>query len=526
VLGCTLVVRRLASGTSIGVPDLHPFPQVAIGCKTRKFLRLGLLVGLGLSFSGRAAADPPGMDSYALPGVARIGVAGAETPRFSLASTIGYGWIESLGPVRGSHHRVMGSLAAAATPASWLNLGVRFDERYDVHPRDARGHDDSAVGDPRLFARASRRLGERFGIGAELVAWLPGDTAPSMDPGATTMDFRALGSWFHPSSGTVVAALAGYRLDQSSNAVRHPEWLRAGDRISLGLSEFDSVLLGVGLSQKLGQYEALGEFTGDWLVGSKSPRWNESPWRVTVGVRRRATRVISLELRADALLSGRPRVGPNDHLTPVESRLAVMAGVRFEFWGKPASSPPPPPATAPKPEATPVPPPVAPVPATTTLAGKITDTSGQGLENARVTLTVGGKTLEADTAADGSFTIGEVPVGDVELRVQALGYVTVKRRLSARQGAGVAVALEPALPAGQLRGLIRSFAGDPLSARVAVEPGGLAAQTDPEGRFELDLAPGSYRVVIEAEGFRPQKRTVRIENRGVTVINAELEAKR
>ena len=167
-----------------------------------------------------------------------------------------------------------------------------------------------------------------------------------------------------------------------------------------------------------------------------------------------------------------------------------------------------------------------PPPVLATLTGKITDSTGQGVEHARVTLTVGGQKLEADTAADGSFALNQVPPGAAELRVDALGYVTVRRAITAREGESVAIALEPALPAGQLRGLIRSFAGEPLRARVQVEPGGISAQTDQEGRFELDLAPGTYRVMIEADGYRPQKRNVRIENRGVTVINAELEGKR
>jgi hypothetical protein len=496
---------------------------VASGSTTRPFRRLPLLVGLGLSLTGRAAADSPGLGPYALPSIERVGVAGQTTARFALASTLGYGWTESLGPVRGSHHRLSGTLAATATPTSWLNVGAGFDERYDVHPRDALGRDDSAVGDPRLFVRASRRFGEHLGLGTELVGWFPGDTAPAIEPSATTLDLRLLGSWWHLSSGTVAAVLAGFRLDQSAESVRHPEHLRAGDRISLGVSDFHAVLLGLGLSQRIGRFEALGELSGDWLVGSRAPRWSDSPWRVTLGVRRPATHALSFELRGDVLLSGRPPVGPNDPLVPIEPRFVVSAGIRLELWGKPTPLPP---VAGPKSSTQPVGASPQPLPVIATLQGKITDTAGQGVEHAHVTLTLAAEKLEADTAADGSFALNQVPEGAAELRVDALGYVTVRRTITAREGEPVAIALEPALPAGQLRGLIRSFAGEPLSARVEVEPGGISAQTDREGRFELDLAPGSYRVMIEADGYRPQKRNVRIENRGVTVINAELEGKR
>jgi uncharacterized membrane protein len=76
---------------------------------------------------------------------------------------------------------------------------------------------------------------------------------------------------------------------------------------------------------------------------------------------------------------------------------------------------------------------------------------------------------------------------------------------------------------GQLRGLVRSFSGQGVTAKVNVQPGQLEVFCDEQGAFELDLPPGTYTVTIEAEGYLAQKRPVRIRKDGVTVLNADLQ---
>jgi len=47
--------------------------------------------------------------------------------------------------------------------------------------------------------------------------------------------------------------------------------------------------------------------------------------------------------------------------------------------------------------------------------------------------------------------------------------------------------------------------------------------TGPDGKFEIDVPPGKYTIAIRAEGHLGQRRTVRVENRGVTILNADLK---
>jgi uncharacterized membrane protein len=86
----------------------------------------------------------------------------------------------------------------------------------------------------------------------------------------------------------------------------------------------------------------------------------------------------------------------------------------------------------------------------------------------------------------------------------------------------IVVQLEPAAPTGQVRGLVRSFTGKGLAARVRIDPVGTELSTERDGTFAVDVPPGDYEVVIEASGHETQRRTVKVERDGVVVLNADL----
>jgi hypothetical protein len=83
----------------------------------------------------------------------------------------------------------------------------------------------------------------------------------------------------------------------------------------------------------------------------------------------------------------------------------------------------------------------------------------------------------------------------------------------------------PRLPSGQLRGLVRSLSGRPIQAEIRVEPTGRALRAA-GGRFEIDVAPGTYEVTIAAPGFATQKRRVQVEQNGVTLLDVDLRGDR
>ncbi|HKP57944.1 MAG TPA: carboxypeptidase-like regulatory domain-containing protein [Polyangiales bacterium] len=77
-------------------------------------------------------------------------------------------------------------------------------------------------------------------------------------------------------------------------------------------------------------------------------------------------------------------------------------------------------------------------------------------------------------------------------------------------------------PAGQIRGNVRAFSGQPLAATVSLDPGSIEVTADERGEFRLDVAPGSYTVQLRARGYRTQTRTITVDDNGVTVLNVEL----
>jgi hypothetical protein len=94
----------------------------------------------------------------------------------------------------------------------------------------------------------------------------------------------------------------------------------------------------------------------------------------------------------------------------------------------------------------------------------------------------------------------------------------------------------PAPPRGQIRGLVRSLRGTAVAAQIGIESeSAAAAEAAPpekhdlraeDGRFEIDVAPGKYRVTVVAPGYKTQTREVDVEENGVTVLNVDLRAER
>jgi len=495
-----------------------------------------LLVLLG----PRAAEAQDGADTslgdtdWALPGIVRVGVAATRGPRLAGAATGGYGYTEAIGPQDGSNLRLGGTLSVAGAPTRWLELALRLDGRYNSHPDDGRGSDRNLIGDPRFGVRLGHQVADAFHFGVEGIVWLPGEDAPSIDFGATTVDARGLAAWRPKDSGLTLALLAGYRFDQSASAAQDPRTLRIGDRISLGLSDFDALLLGLGMAQRMGAVELLGEFSTDLMLGSGAPPASQSPLRATAGARYHLTPEVQLQALADVTLSGRPGVDPDDPFVPIEPRFSALLGVRYllDFVEKPAAAPeppppppPPPPKPEPKPKPKPGPPPPPPEPPSGKISGVVTDEAGKPLDNAFITVVAGDTEENLDSGADGRFEVQKVAVGEATVKVEVEGFETVEKKVQVSEGKteSVAFTLVAALPAGQLRGLVRSFSGQPLVAKILVVETGAETTTGPDGKFEIDVPPGRYTIAIRAEGHLGQRRNVRVENRGVTILNADLK---
>jgi hypothetical protein len=464
----------------------------------------------------------------ALPGIVHVPVAGSMQTGAALSASGGYGYIESvLG--RGDHHdRFFGTIAGSVRPTPWLAFALELDGRYDHDVDPVQGNGNAFVGDPRLFARVGTDLPHGFRIGAQLGLWIPGDHAPSFVLDAATLDVIAMAAYAPPGSPLVVAVHAGGRWDNSAASAPDAARLSGSSRIGLGVNDASGILSGIGASVRVARrFEILGDVSADWLVGHDAPAALESPIVAALGARWDANerRTVSLQLSFDVSPSKRPDEAPGQVLVDVEPLFSASIGLVLRPGVGPARPPPAPePVEERAPEVLPLPAPKA-----TVIKGTVTTATGAPLAHAQVRLTpLGGEPIAVETDAAGTFEYQDVAFGSAALEVQARGYAVATRdvRVAVGETAVVAIALDPAIPPAQIRGVVRDFAGKPVAASVVIQPVGTTAVVRPDGAFEVDVKPGTYEVVITARGYTPQRRKVVVEPQGVTLLNVDLRGAR
>jgi len=487
--------------------------------------RAAVFIAASLASSPARAADDaaeqaaqPG-DPAAPQALGRVFAVGPSPRAIHLVSSGGYGYTESVLNAGDAHHRAAGSVAVEARPYGWLGLSLRLDGRYDRH-ESTQGSDDGWIGDPRVFVRVERAFGAVFRAGARLGVWFPGGTAPSIDFSAVTPELTGALTCALPDSFWL-AVNAGYRVNRSTRTATDAAQLSAADRVGLDLSAYDQALLGLAAIYGAGRAQAFAELSAELMVGAGSPPASESPLRVGGGVRFALGRDLRLEAEAEADVGKRPALSAAGPLVPMPPRAALWLGVAYRFG---ASAPPPPAPAAPPPAV------VAPPPTTrATVDGQVVAADGAALTEPRVTVQADGEAdaTPVDVDRDGRFTISRKAGEAVTIHAEAAGYepATAPVTLAAGPAAAVTLTLRRKLPSGQIRGLVRSFKGSGLDAEVKIDPGDQTLHAK-DGRFEADVAPGTYDVTITAPGYETQRRRVEVEQNGVTLLNADLRSAR
>jgi hypothetical protein len=460
-----------------------------------------------------------------VPGFYRVPVVAAAPLGVLFAGGLSYGFTEGQVAAPGDHHRVHGRMAAGVTPIPWLDLSMGTNLRHDRHSDDELGADAGTVLDSDLHLQAGGRLGGDFHVGAGVGAGFVRGVSTARSLANPALDLHLLAAFLPRQRPFSLGMMAGFRYDLSARAVGDPESYRAGDRLALGLSEFNAVPLGVGGRYRFGATELIAEISGDILVGAGAPGFAESPSRATAGARHWLGDMLALRVVTDTALSARPATGPSDPLSPIEPRFQVLVGMAYNVldWA-PASEEVP----APPPLHRPAPPPEAPKevvpPAVASLQVNVTTLEGHALSDAVVEVMLGTTPVAVPHDHLQSYRVSELGVGDGTLRVSAARLKTHTQSIQLRAGAPLVidVQLQPEPPAGQLRGLVRSFGGKGLQARVRIEPLGTELATDERGTFLADVPPGRYVIVIHAPGHQSQRRQVEVTPDGVVILNADL----
>jgi hypothetical protein len=481
------------------------------GCSARAAFAIGVAVwGALASIAARAGAEPPST-------LGRVVEAGPGEPTFYLLSAAGYGYTGAVLGIGDRHHRLTGTLAVDGRPVPWLGLALRLDGRYDLHTAPGRPDDDGWVGDPRLYLRTDHALASGLRLGLRAGLWLPGRNAPSVRYGALSPELTALLS--APIGRAVLVTLnAGYRLNRSAQSAPDAERMSAVDRIALEVSAFDQVLLGGSVVYRRGQWQGYLDADAELLLGSGSPSPLASPIWIGLGGRRELSPTVWLDGRLEVSPSARPNLDATAPLVPLPPRVAIWIGLVYQAIRPTAPAPAPPPVLAPvaAPEIKPATPPPG------ELRGRVTAADGGALDGLQVVIARAEERQMVPVDAGGQFTFVGAP-GRIMVEVEAAGYIRAQAPATLVAGVSTTLefSLERRLPAGQLRGLVRSLAGVALDATIRIEPTGQELRAS-KGRFEADVAPGSYKVLISMPGYVTQKRAVLVEENGVTVLNVDL----
>jgi hypothetical protein len=505
-----------------------------------------------------ADADPLPIVQSAMP--SGVHVARAETLDQGVAVVqvvSGLGYRRGL---LGSDHSLVRALANVAgaygiTPT--LTVGLSLDGYYDRHagfptgPSSGCGDtcEEGYVGAPHLSGRYVRRVGD-VAVGAHAELWIPGDQMPSLKLGATSLELRGLVS-LHVGPG-LLSIDAGLRLDNTGKTTNDIVSLTVPDRVSYGSSDYHALVAGlhyaVIVSSRLwvAGESSVARFIGRppagradledgrWLArlgGSVgyafTPHWHAIAFIDAV----KSPGVLDTQAMANEI-----------PLIPYEPVLTTGLGVQARFGGGSAS---PSRADAQRRSCwdTPAGCESEEQPLVGAIAGTVLDDDGKPLGGATVTITgkATGVSAMATTSADGTYAITNIRLGkrtltptrigptstdtleetELEMRIEADGRDPVVSRITAPkpgQNAVPAVTLQPTLPSGQVKGIVRTRRGEPIAnAVIDVVPGEATAISGVDGTFAIDLVPGTYKVTAKAPGYKAQQLQVTIDPNGVSL---------
>jgi hypothetical protein len=507
------VVCSLADCGSEDAKILDSMDQALRAPRRRAAAGLGTLVVATLAFVlglGHASAQLP-IDVQGLRGGRHVGSAAPvdRSPRAILG--LGYAYTESVFDGTDTHHRLFGEAAAAWAPWQLLQLSLGFDARYDTH--DSRdGRDGGGALGTWLATRHAYQLGEHWALGARTALHFPPAATISRGFEGVSPELGAIATYlFEPAQELTLNI--GYRFDRSAHSVSDARDLRPGDRVAAQISAYDALLLGLLYAMPIGPITASAEWSWDVATGSGAPSAIDSPMRLRLAAQLKLNERFLPGVELGVSPSGRPNF--DTYVARIEPRMwfALTCGIRFAPDTRELA--PPPPVQPVIEDAKPEPP---------RLAVKVVDASGAPVDGATVQLAVEGARKEATTDAAGTLELELRPDLEHTLSVSAEGFQPHTVMVSGTAGRQpLEVSLARVLPEGEIKGNVRSLrGGQPVKARITVNPLGTVVNTDDKGNFVVDVPPGPYSLEIEAQGYEPQTRAAQVERLGVTIIVVDL----
>ncbi|MDH5675867.1 MAG: carboxypeptidase-like regulatory domain-containing protein [Myxococcales bacterium] len=467
-------------------------------------LRVGLWTLLVLvAASGVAGAEEPraGETAAALPGAVRLLQPRLGYQRISVAASAEAAYTEARPEADGGHPRYGGRLAVGAGLLDFLAASLSA-RGYAVSHDAGQPAEVGWVGRLRLGTVIGTRVAEAAQLGGEIAAELPLADGFGFEPKAISPEARLLGGFGFGGGRSGFFGSVGFRLDRSAQLVDDVSAVAPADRIALDVGGDDAFLFGMGLTHRVGEFEIVGEFTSDLIVGTSASELSRSPLRLDLGLRYFLSPTVQLEWLIEGSLSSRPALSADEALAPVPPRVASLLGVRMAM---PEAPPPEPWVSKRRRRAKPPP----------TDAGLQTEPKAEPKPKPEPKPEPKPKRPKPEPKDPPPQDPKPEPPAKPEPKPEP-----------APDPAASAAEADPEAGKGVIRGLIRSFAGEGLKATAKVYPGGAKATTGDDGSFELVVDPGRYTVRLRSYGYESQNRTVVVSENGVTILNVDLRKER
>ena len=465
----------------------------------------------------------------------------------------GFGYRKGLLATDHTMTRTLGAIAAAYGINDFLSVGLSLDGRYDRHHGPMPSPDDGYVGDPHLLIRAAKAAGTtRFG--GQIGIWVPGKDAPSIAGSAISIDVRGLASL--PAGPGILSFEAGFLFDNSAKSVDDPSKLSLQDRVSLGVSDYNTVYGGghlavpfgsawIGLEASITAYLGSAPTTAGVVTAGHAELEDgklllEAGASAGVHLNDMWALLAYAEIAKSPYVTAAQVMDGNIPLIPYQPVFTAGIGLSARFGAKkeaPAFK-----GCAFTPEGCPA----VEVPILADIRGMVVDESDKPLIGAKVSIQL--KNLQVEPVATdehGAYEFKGVAIGkktDATKSKPATHEIlessaTISIAVDGKKPGTATIAkldegpntvpptkLEPLLPPGQLRGVIHSLpAGQAVEkAVITVSPGDKKVESGADGTFTIDLAPGSYKITVKATGFAPQDLDVNIQPDGVAIKNIDL----
>ena len=469
----------------------------------------------------------------------------------------GFGYRKGLLATDHTMTRTLGAIAVAYGIHELFSVGLSFDGRYDRHHGPMPSPDDGYVGDPHVLLRVAKASGStRFG--GQVGIWVPGKDAPSIAGSAISVDVRGLASL--PAGPGILSFEAGFLFDNSANSVDDPSKLSLQDRVSLGVSDYNTAFGGahlaipfgsawIGIEAEIDAYLGNAPTTAGVVTPGHADLSDGSillKGGASVGVHLSDSwsALAFAQIAKSPYVTAAQVMDGNIPLIPYQPAFTAGIGISARFGAKkeaPAFK-----GCAYTPEGCPA----VEVPILADISGTVTDESDKPVIGAKVTIDL--KNVKVDpTATDekGAYVFKGVAIGkkadatkskpamhqidetsatiSVAVDGKKPGTATIAKLDEGPGNTVPPIKLEPLLPPGQLRGVVHSLpAGKAVEkATITGQPGRQEGRVGADGTFTIDLAPGAYKITVMANCFAPLDLDVTIDPNGVAIKNIDLSHK-